>query len=317
MKKYKTKSDTSILYMWFVLLIVVCVLLVIFSWKAKLIMSLYFSDGKTILLNGIIILMFFSGIYHLFKAYRHYSFEEEEVRGFDLKNIETGFADKDIKTSIIKNRFYTIKGLYNRRIPINHGVLSSIMTAEESLYQSYPKFVNNILILAGVFGTIVSLILALVGASSILDNTLPGEGIGTMLSGMNTALTTSATAIICFFIFTYFYQRFTDIQTFVFAKIEETVLNAIIPHFAFDSETVNHETKELIREINKIISEAKDNSAHVRDTVDRLNNYGKEYIDSMNLLIQNQNRQQEITETVINRLEHIHNVLMEGFRLRQ
>jgi hypothetical protein len=317
MKKYKTKSDTSILQIWFVLLFGICVLVCLFFWKAELIMSLYFSDGKTILLNGIIILMFFSGMYHLFKALSHYSFEEKELWSFDWDNIETRFINKDIKNSIIRKRFYTIKGLYDRRIPVNHGVLSSIMTAEESLYQSYPKFINNVLILTGVFGTIVSLILALVGASSILNNALPGEGIGDMLSGMNTALTTSATAIVCFFVFTYFYQRFTDIQTFVFAKIEEIVVNKIIPHFAFDSETVNHETKELIREINKILSEAKENSEHVRVIVDRLNDYGKEYIDNMNLFIKNQDMQQERTETVINRLEHIHSVLMEGFRLGQ
>lgn len=315
MVQIKTKSDTSIMHMWIALLAGICILLMLFIWKTKLFMNLYFSDGKTILLNGTILILFSSGIYQLFKAYKHYSFEEKELSNFDSDTMENEDENPGMKRSIIKKRYSAIRTLYEKRTPINHGVLSSIMTAEESLYQSYPKFINNVLILTGVFGTIVSLILALVGASSILDSTLPGEGIGTMLSGMNTALTTSATAIVCFFVFTYFYQRFTDIQTFVFAKIEEVVVNEVIPLFSFDSETVNHETKELIREINKIVSTAKENSAHVRATVDGLNNYSKEYLTSMNLLIQNEDNRQQRTEAMINRLENIRNVLVEGFRL--
>ena len=301
--------------MWMVLLAGIAMLIILFLWKTKLIIDLYFSDGKTIVLNGTIVLLFASGIYQLFKAYRHYSIEERELGDFDCKTAENDYGNPGGGSSIIRKRYVAVRTLYERRIPINHGILSSIMTAEESLYQSYPKFINNVLILTGVFGTIISLILALVGASSILDSTLPGEGIGTMLSGMNTALTTSATAIVCFFIFTYFYQRFTDIQTFIFAKIEETVVNDIIPLFSFDSETVNHETKELIREINRIIGKANENSAHVRATVDGLNDYSKEYLASMNLLIQNEDKRQERTETMIQRLENIQRVLLEGFRL--
>jgi hypothetical protein len=55
--------------------------------------------------------------------------------------------------------------------------------------------------LTGIFGTIVSLIFALVGAGRTLGSAVLTEGMAIMLSGMNTALTTTATAITCFFIY--------------------------------------------------------------------------------------------------------------------
>ncbi|MDA8134023.1 MAG: hypothetical protein M0T82_05320 [Desulfobacteraceae bacterium] len=78
---------------------------------------------------------------------------------------------------------------------------------------------------------------------------MPTEGMAIMLSGMNTALTTTATAITCFFIYSYFYGKLTDVQTHVFSVVEKTVLIHIIPRFAFDTETVNHQTAQLIGEL--------------------------------------------------------------------
>ena len=186
-----------------IILIVVFGFLIIGSiWQSELVRRIYFIDNKTIILNGIIFLLFFIGVIHLIRSFVHYSFEEKQIQTFisekELGNevlIDTFPAD-----SIIAKRYSTVKDLYDRQVPIHHGAISSIMIAEESLHQSFPKFVNNVLILTGVFGTIVSLIFALVGASSVLQTALPGEGMGVMLLGMNTALTTTATAIVCYFI---------------------------------------------------------------------------------------------------------------------
>lgn len=316
MKKTKIKSNQALTSMRLIIALVAGLLIFIFMLRAKLVLSIYFSDLKTIILNGTIVSLFILGLIHLIKAYRHYGFEEKSLADFSNDQVNKVKNSKKNRLSIIMKRYLVIEDLYHRRVPINHGVISSIMTAEESLYQSFPKFINNVLILTGVFGTIVSLILALVGASSVLEDAMPGEGIGTMLSGMNTALTTSATAIVCYFLYTYFYQRFTDVQTYVFAKVEEKVLMEIIPQFAFDTDTVNHETKELIRELGKLASETKDNSIQVRETINGLNNYSQQYLQSMQLLIQSQESQQTRSESIINRLETIRGVLIDGFRLK-
>ena len=291
---------------------------IISIWKTDLVKSIYFIDEKTIILNGMIFLLFLMGIIHLIKALRHYSFEEKQIVAFgreketDVEN----FIENISFESIIAKRYFAIKDLYDRQVPIHHGVLSSITAAEESLYQSFPKFVNNVLILTGVFGTIVSLIFALVGASSVLEATAPGEGMGVMLLGMNTALTTTATAIVCFFLFTYFYQRLTDVQTYVFGKIEEVVLIDIIPEFAFDSEAINFRTQILIKELSDLVGELKTGSEFIQNSLAGLNDHNQQYLEKMGALITKQDNQLGKTENVIGKLENIKDVLVNGFRLK-
>lgn len=287
-------------------------------WKYELVTEIYFIDDKTIILNGIIFLLFFMGVIHLVRSFVHYSFEEKQIKTF-VSDKELGNEDfiENISTeSIIAKRYFTVKDLYDRQVPIHHGAISSIMIAEESLYQSFPKFVNNVLILTGVFGTIVSLIFALVGASSILQTALPGAGMGVMLSGMNTALTTTATAIVCYFVFTYFFQRLTDVQTYVFGKVEEAVLIHIVPEFAFDSEAVTYKTELLIKEMRELVEELKKGTGFIQNSLAGLNEYNQIYIEKMAALITGHEYQITKTEHVVTKLEAIKEVLLNGFRLK-
>ena len=201
-----TRGHKTLIQMLIILVAGICFCVFLSLWKAELFQRIYLSDDKTYILNGVILLLFLMGITQLIRGLHHYDFEEKQAAVF-VQNKNNGLTEKDLlinlsPRSIIANRYFTIKNLFDRRVPINHSAISSIMMAEESLYQSFPKFVNNVLILTGVFGTIISLIFALVGASNILQTALPGEGMGLMLGGMNTALTTTATAIVCFFFFT-------------------------------------------------------------------------------------------------------------------
>ena len=123
---------------------------------------------------------------------------------------------------------------------------------------SFPRFVNNVLILTGVFGTVSSLIFALVGATDVLQTAVPGAGMGLLLLGMNTALTTTATAIVCYFFFTYFYHRFTDLQTWVISRLERAVLLYMVPDFTFEAETVNHQTKLLVEDVRELVVEMRE-----------------------------------------------------------
>jgi hypothetical protein len=287
MNNSKTKSQKSLINMLIILIVVFGSLTVALFWKFELVREIYLVDDKTIILNGIIFLLFFMGIIHLIRSFVHYSFEEKQIRTF-VSDKELGnedFIENILTESIIAKRYFTVKDLYERQVPIHHGAISSIMIAEESLYQSFPKFVNNVLILTGVFGTIVSLIFALVGASSVLQTALPGAGMGVMLSGMNTALTTTATAIVCYFLFTYFFQRLTDVQTYVFGKVEEAVLIHIVPEFAFDSEAVTYKTELLVKEMRDLVEELKKGTEFIQNSLAGLNEYNQTYIEKMAALI--------------------------------
>jgi hypothetical protein len=321
MENEQIRSQKALILMLIILVIGIGSVVFIAQWKAELFKNIYLADDKTFILNGIIILLFFMGIVQLIRGFHHYAFEEKQVKTF-VQNKEEGIREKDLlvnlaKRSIIANRYFTIKDLFDRKIPINHSAISSIMVAEESLYQSFPKFVNNVLILTGVFGTIISLIFALVGASSVLKTSVPGEGMGLMLSGMNTALTTTATAIICFFFFTFFYQKLTDVQTYLFGQIEKAVLIHIIPDFAFDSEAVSYKTELLVRELRKLVSELKAGTNFIETSLSGVNDHNKIQIDRLDALLARQDNQIQKTEGVITRLEDVQEVLKDGFRLKQ
>ncbi|MEJ2424967.1 MAG: hypothetical protein P8101_11000, partial [Candidatus Thiodiazotropha sp.] len=125
----------------------------------------------------------------------HYVSEENGVIRF-LRNLREGVADplnQIPKRAIIANRYRTMQGLYKANCPINHGSLASTLVANESTRNSLPKFINNILILTGVFGTIVSLSIALIGASDLLATSVDVGGMGMVVHNMSTALSTTST----------------------------------------------------------------------------------------------------------------------------
>jgi hypothetical protein len=318
MNASKTKSERALIHMVATLVVVLGALAGIALWNSELFVKIYLVDRKTVILNGFILLIFFSGLVYLIRAFVHLKFEERQVLDFiRTKETDQFSAENFAADALITQRYETVKDLYDRRVPIHHGAIASITAASESLYGAYPKFVNNVLILTGVFGTIVSLIFALVGAGTVLETSIPGEGMGVMLLGMNTALTTTATAIVCFFLFTYFYQRFTDIQTYVLSKVEEASLIHIVPEFAFDSETVNYKTERLIREVSDVVAELRKGVDFLLQSLADVNRHNEEQLLKTETLIAGQDAQLGKAKEFIDRLEKIEAILIEGFRLNK
>ena len=318
MKFTKTRSGRVLIHMLITLLVVIGTLTAIAVWHVDLFRKIYLIDSKTIVLNGFILLLFFTGLIQLIRAVAHLSQEESQVERFVHDKETRRFLPEDLlSTSLIGRRFNTIRSLYERKVPINHGAIAAITVAEESRHLSYPKFVNNVLILTGVFGTIVSLIYALIGATAILQTNAAGEGIGVMLLGMNTALNTTATAIVCFFLFTFFYQRLTDLETYVLSRVEQAVLVHIIPEFAFDTEAVNYKTERLVAELQLLVEEMKTGSDFIRESLAGLNKYNRAYLAKLAALTVRQDNQVEQTQKVLGQLIKIETVLKDGFRLKE
>jgi len=316
----KTRSQRALTQMTFVLVVAVVVVICISIWKLNVVQDIFLGDMKPVILNGVIILLFALGIGQLYRGLRHYAHEEEQVARFtrlraDGIASEAVFDDTE-ERSIIANRYFAIKSLFDRGVPINHSAISAIMVAEESLYQSFPRFVNNVLILTGVFGTVSSLIFALIGASDVLQTAVPGEGMGVMLLGMNTALTTTATAIVCYFFFTYFYQKLMDVQTYLFSRVERAVLIYIIPDFAFDSESIDHQTKFLVEEVRNLVREMYSGMSNVERTLARLNDHNEIQIQKWNAILASQEDLNGRMEGMLSHLDEVRKVLMEGFRLK-
>ena len=318
MKFTQTKSGRALIHMLITLLIVIGALTAIAVWYLDLFRKIYLIDTKTVVLNGFILLLFFTGLFQLIRAVAHLSREERQVERFVHDKETRRFLPGELlSTSLIGRRYDTISSLYERKVPINHGAIAAITMAEESRHLSYPKFVNNVLILTGVFGTIVSLIYALIGATAVLQTNAADEGIGVMLLGMNTALNTTATAIVCFFLFTFFYQRLADLETYVLSRVEEAALVYIVPEYAFDSEAVNYKTERLVSELQLLVGEMKSVTDFIRDSLTGLNKYNRAYLARIAALTARQSNQDDQTRQVLGQLLKIETVLKDGFRLKE
>lgn len=319
MKRFQTQSQLCRVHLLAVLAAGVAGIAAISLLSWDFVRDVYMSDAKNILLNGAIVVVFASGVWKLLQAFAIYGFEEKQLAEFNSRMARSADAEEVFATispgAIIARRYDEIKGLFERRVPIHHGALSAIMVAEQSLWSSFPRFVNNVLILTGVFGTIVSLIFALVGAGRTLGATVPTEGMAMMLSGMNTALTTTATAITCYFVYSYFYGRLTDIQTHLFNQIERAVLIHVIPNFAFDTDAVNHQTSQLIRQLQELIAEMQKGTGFIAETLSGINSHNAQNLEKLDALLLRHDNQIAGTGRVVERLEQLQDVLVEGFRL--
>ena len=157
--------------------------------------------------------------------------------------------------TMIGRRYATLLRLHDTRTPINQNALAATLVASESTRNSLPRFIHNILILTGVFGTIVSLSIALIGASDVLENAISATGMGMVIHGMSTALSTTITAIVCYVFFGYIYQRLTDAQTNLISGVEQVTTTYLMPRFQVQTDTVLYEFTGLIRALQGLIDQ--------------------------------------------------------------
>ncbi|MCU7799104.1 MAG: hypothetical protein KZQ70_02885 [gamma proteobacterium symbiont of Lucinoma myriamae] len=202
------------------------------------------------IINGSIVFLFLLGMVKLVASLLFYWREERAVGKFIVNVHHEDFNPSDSinKKSLIYHRYVTMQDIYRQHGPINQSAMAATMVASESTRLSLPKFVSNILILTGVFGTIISLSIALLGASSLMEDNGIG-GMGQVIHGMSTALSTTTTAIICYLLFGYFYLKLTDIQTNLFSAIEQITTQHLMPRFSHQSESMIHQLAELIKSL--------------------------------------------------------------------
>ncbi len=312
----KYRSNNALLH-FFIIFVFAAIVLVV---NLDFIIDLYFGDRITsfgLALNGAIVAIFLAGTVKLVSGFLHYAFEEKQIDIFiDGKEKNDDYLFQRMSTkSIISRRYFRIKHLYERGVPINHGALSTITYTEESRHMTFPEFVNNILILTGVFGTVVSVITALTGASTVLKESVLGDGMWLIIYGMNTALTTTATAIVCYFFFSYFYQRLKEIRSYIFGKLDETSMMYIIPNFTFEAESVNLKTEKLIKELSLIVGELKKVASGIEPAFSNLNAMNASQSDKLDKVITHQDSHLKKLDLFIEKTDKIKNILAEGFRL--
>lgn len=287
--------------------LVVVILILLTVWQSAFIKQLYLeqSHGKMgIVLNLGIIFLFVIGILKTLQILSYYA---KQYRDLDQVNNNVK-AKSDVlmsvrPASLIAKRYQFFNQLTLNNAPINHSALAATLVASESTRLSLPRFVNSILILTGVFGTIVSLSIALLGASNMITSASEIAGLGAVIEGMSTALSTTMTAIIAFFIFNYFFQRINDVQTEFFARFEQVTTTKLMPLYSVEPEAILHDYSNLLKSTRQIIEKLQHNQQNVELGLQAL----EESIATFNQ--QASDNQQKYDQLI--------HILKKGFRLNE
>ncbi|MFK5985715.1 MAG: hypothetical protein QM479_09835 [Pseudomonadota bacterium] len=253
MNQFKSGYSFNTLVQLFVFTIVIAVLILL---SLPFLKSFYFANQITytgILINGLIVSLFFIGLLKIIYLLFYYWAEEKALAQLvrNLNQAQHNITLKVCPKSIIAGRFQTMTDIHKKKSNINQSALASILVAHESTLLSLPRFISNILILCGVFGTIISLSIALLGASNLLETSHDISGMGTVIHGMSTALSTTTTAIVCYLFFGYFFQRLSDIQTHLFSAIELVTTQHLMPKFNHQGDNIMFQLTELVSSLNQ------------------------------------------------------------------
>ena len=281
------------------LIIVTALLVVAIYYNSDYIQNVYLKNQLTYtgyIINGSIVGIFLLGMIKLVASLLFYWREERAVGKFIVNIHHENFNPGETidKKSLIYHRYSTMKDLHRQHAEINQSAMAATMIASESIRLSLPKFISNILILTGVFGTIMSLSIALLGASNLMeDNGI--ASMGQVIHGMSTALSTTTTAIICYFLFGYFYLKLMDIQTNLFSAIEQISTQYLMPNFTYQSENMIHKMAEIIKSLHRTTANMQlsqqqyiDVTTRVNDVIsgsdERINNMSNDIADIKELL---------------------------------
>ena len=267
----------------------------------------YFENQQTntgIIINsaiaGLLVFGLANILYHLFR----YKREEDAIATFvnNIKALKADLTDGLPANSIVVKRHAAMRSIQAANGEINHSALAAMLNADESTRFGLMRFINNILILTGVFGTIVSLSIALLGASDLIDSAAGSlGGMGLVIHGMSTALSTTITAILSYAVFGYFYSRLNDVQTHFLSGVEQLTSIYLLPQFVKSSDDIVNKMSDLIKSVILATNSLK----NTQDT----------YHDAAMTLQQTIAANREQINSLGTELNEIKQLLREGFRL--
>ena len=277
------------------------------AYNFDLIYPFYFENQLTntgIVINSAILGLLIIGLGNIFYHLLRYRQEEAAIAGFvnNVESIKTDLMEGLPADSMVVKRQLTLQSIQRSNGEINHGALAAMLNADEATHFGLIRFINNILILTGVFGTIVSLSIALLGASDLIDSASASlGGMGLVIHGMSTALSTTITAIVAYIVFGYFYTRLNDVQTHCLSGIEQLTTVYLLPRYVKSSDDIVHKMSDLIKSVIHAASGLKQTQDVYHDAALTLHHTITSY------------RQQ--IDQLVDEIHGIKRILRDGFRL--
>ncbi len=296
-------SSRSVLFQMLIFLLAIAILLLM---QKKTLYDLYVSGDVSrtgLLLNGMIIVLFLFGLVRIVMVLLGYAREQEIlIRLADnlKENVRRPTANLP-EGSLAVKRFEQIRWVNQHNAPVNQAALAASLNASESSRLTLIRFVHNILILTGVFGTVVSLSIALVGASGLLDSPEAMHNMSTIIGGMSTALSTTITAIICFIVYAYFFLRLNDVKTRLLSSIEDVTSLYILPR-------ITHTEQSLIRDVAKL-------TIALRQAAERMSEVEHNFIEAGARLQAAVDAMHSQVDNVGTNMQEIKTLVRAGFRL--
>ncbi len=305
MVQYKANYSRSVLFQLLLLSVVSAFLIML---NLDFLQKIYLNNQATntgYIINGTILGLFAFGLLKIISLLLRYMREENALTRF-LRNVDNDNAtptERINKKSLIYNRYTSVLEISKHNVAVNHSALASTLVATENTHLSLPRFISNILILTGVFGTIVSLSIALFGASDIIDSADGISGMSIVIHGMSTALSTTATAIVCYLFFGYFYMKLTDVQTELLSGIEQATTLYIMPRFTYQTDSMLHEVGSLVKALHAAANTMSQTQIDFAEAGRNLNALSGAYADRLTRLSAD--------------IEEIKTLLRHGFRLSE
>ncbi len=246
-------SARSTLFQIVVFLIFIAALLFLFKDKVAVLYSSGEINFIAIVLNGLVICLFLLGMFRMVITLLRYVNEHQTLKRL-VGYLKEDAADPIARLSpnaLAVQRYQAIRWINKQGSSVNQAALAATLNASESSRLTLIRFVHSILILVGVFGTVVSLSLALVGASSLLNSPEGAKEMGVIIGGMSSALSTTMSAIVCFIIFAYFYMRLNDSRVQLLSGIEDATTLYMLPKINHSEESLIHHVSNLTVALNK------------------------------------------------------------------
>lgn len=304
LQRLLTSLSTKIIIQFGVIIVAAMVMI---GLNLEVVYPFYFENRLTdtgIIINSAILGLLAIGLGNILFNLLRYRREEAAIAVFvnNIEAMKTDLLEGLPSDTVVARRQASMRSIQAAQGEINHGALAAMLNADEATRFGLIRFINNILILTGVFGTIVSLSIALLGASDLIDSADASlGGMGLVIHGMSTALSTTITAIVSYVIFGYFYTRLADVQTHFLSSIEQLTSVYLLPRYVKTPEDIVHQMSELV----KSVIHAADNLKSTQQV------YHDAAVTLQQTIIANRQQMDELSIEI----GGIKRILREGFRL--
>ena len=277
-------------------------------WQRAVLAEVYWGPLATqlgMVVNGVIGGLFLVALARIFYLLFAYTREGRAITLFE-EQVDFGLTEAGIESlseSLIAQRY---RILQQGRLELDRpqqAALSAILLNQEMMRLGLIRLIQSLLILLGVFGTVASLSLALVGASDLLSFPQNGDGIALVVHGMATALSTTMTAIAAYLVLTLVFSRLVASQSSVCQQVELLTLRRLLPLVSRGGEDLAQTLTLRLKDLNAAAIAL----AEVQDSL-------APHLDAMR---QERHVQNEHSKKLMEALQSVDQTLRKGFRLDQ